>query len=185
MAGPISGRQWRAPQPQPGYEIGDRRVVPPHVGASANRGSAPDAGERNIPADLHRYRNWSGNQIENRYSHWIWRQYASAFWDDVRLDRVLPFREARDEEDEKHVHPLQLDVIERAVKEEPVEPARSRAMDMQQVATMIDEMMSMDDPAKIKQMLGKMQAMLSQSSAVSDAARHQLFSMRLRQSFKI
>jgi DNA modification methylase len=33
----------------------------------------------------------------------------------VRLDRVLPYREARDEEDEKHVHPLQLDVIERAL----------------------------------------------------------------------
>lgn len=39
----------------------------------------------------------------------------SSFWDDVRLDRVLPFREARDEEDEKHVHPLQMDVIDRAV----------------------------------------------------------------------
>lgn len=72
------------------------------------------AGDRQIPAELHRYRDWKGNQIENRYSHWIWRQYASAFWDDVRLDRVLPFREARDEEDEKHVHPLQLDVIDRA-----------------------------------------------------------------------
>lgn len=73
------------------------------------------AGERDIPEDLLRYRGWTGNQIENRYSHWIWRQYASAFWDDVRIDRVLPFREARDDEDEKHVHPLQLDVIERAV----------------------------------------------------------------------
>jgi DNA modification methylase len=73
------------------------------------------AGEREIPADLLRYRGWQGNQIENRYSHWIWRQYASAFWDDVRLDRVLPYREARDEEDEKHVHPLQLDVIDRCL----------------------------------------------------------------------
>ncbi len=73
------------------------------------------AGARPIPAELHRYRNWQGNQIENRYSHWIWRQYASAFWDDVRLDRVLPYREARDAEDEKHVHPLQLDVIDRAL----------------------------------------------------------------------
>lgn len=73
------------------------------------------AGEREIPADVLMYRNWKGKQIENRYSHWIWRQYASAFWDDVRLDRVLPYREARDEEDEKHVHPLQLDVIDRAL----------------------------------------------------------------------
>ncbi len=73
------------------------------------------AGERQIPGDLATYRGWTGNQRENRYSHWIWRQYASAFWDDVRIDRVLPFREARDEEDERHVHPLQLDVIDRCV----------------------------------------------------------------------
>jgi DNA modification methylase len=73
------------------------------------------AGERTIPAELLSYRGWRGKQTENRYSHWIWRQYASAFWDDVRLDRVLPFRPARDAEDEKHVHPLQLDVIDRAL----------------------------------------------------------------------
>lgn len=73
------------------------------------------AGERKVPAELLKYKGWTGNQIENRYSHWIWRQYASAFWDDVRLDRVLPYREAKDEEDEKHCHPLQLDVIDRAI----------------------------------------------------------------------
>jgi len=73
------------------------------------------AGERIPPADLHVYRGWKGKQTENRYSHWIWRQYASAFWDDVRLDRVLPYKEARDQDDEKHIHPLQLDVIERCL----------------------------------------------------------------------
>lgn len=73
------------------------------------------AGERKPPADVLPYRGWTGSQLQNRYSHWVWRQYASAFWDDVRLDRVLPHREARDDQDEKHVHPLQLDVIERAV----------------------------------------------------------------------
>ncbi len=73
------------------------------------------AGERVPPSDVLRFRGWDGKQTENRYSHWIWRQYASAFWDDVRLDRVLPYRESRDEEDEKHVHPLQLDVIQRCV----------------------------------------------------------------------
>lgn len=73
------------------------------------------AGERRPPADVLQYRGWTGSQLQNKYSHWIWRQYASAFWDDVRLDRVLPHREARDDQDEKHVHPLQLDVIERAI----------------------------------------------------------------------
>ena len=73
------------------------------------------AGDRKIPHELMQYRGWSGKQTENRYSHWIWRQYASAFWDDIRIDRVLPYREARDSEDEKHVHPLQLDVIDRVL----------------------------------------------------------------------
>lgn len=73
------------------------------------------AGERQPPTELLQYRGYQGSQIENRYSHWVWRQYASAFWDDVRLDRVLPHRQAKDENDERHVHPLQLDVIERAV----------------------------------------------------------------------
>jgi DNA modification methylase len=73
------------------------------------------AGERVIPKELMGYRGHKGNQIENRYSHWIWRQYASAFWDDIRIGRVLPFQASRDEEDEKHVHPLQLDVIDRAI----------------------------------------------------------------------
>jgi hypothetical protein len=78
-------------------------------------GLAEYAGDRQVPHELLRYRGWTGNQIENRYSHWIWRQYASSFWDDVRLDRVLPFKAARDQEDEKHVHPLQLDVIDRTL----------------------------------------------------------------------
>lgn len=73
------------------------------------------AGSRQMPNDAHEYKGWTGSQLENKFSHWIWRQYASAFWDDVRLDRVLPHREAKEEEDEKHVHPLQLDVIDRAL----------------------------------------------------------------------
>lgn len=73
------------------------------------------AGERKPPSEVLSYRGWTGKQTENRYSHWIWRQYASAFWDDVRIDRVLPYKESREEDDEKHVHPLQLDVIDRAV----------------------------------------------------------------------
>lgn len=73
------------------------------------------AGEEQPPADLLRYRGWKGDQKLNRWSHWIWRRYASSVWDDVRGSRVLPFQDAKDEDDEKHVHPLQLDVIERFV----------------------------------------------------------------------
>lgn len=72
------------------------------------------AGAREVPRDLHRFKGWKGKQTENRFSHWIWRNYASCFWDDIRLDRVLPYLESKEEGDERHQHPLQLDVIERA-----------------------------------------------------------------------
>ena len=71
------------------------------------------AGGEEIPSELLRFRGWIGDQKLNRYSHWIWRRYASSVWDDIRIDRVLPFRDAKDDDDEKHVHPLQLDVIDR------------------------------------------------------------------------
>lgn len=73
------------------------------------------AGSREMPSDLLRYKGHTGKQTENKFSHWIWRNYASCFWDDIRLDRVLPYAESKDEGDERHQHPLQLDVIDRAV----------------------------------------------------------------------
>lgn len=72
------------------------------------------AGSRRMTNDVLHLKGMVGDQKKNRFSHWIWRQYASAFWDDVRLDRVLPHRECKEHDDERHVHPLQLDVIERA-----------------------------------------------------------------------
>lgn len=48
-------------------------------------------------------------------SHNIWRAYASPVWSDIRQTRTLNHRKAREEKDEKHICPLQLDVIERAV----------------------------------------------------------------------
>lgn len=52
---------------------------------------------------------------ENKLSHVTWQRYASSVWDDIRIDNVLPFKDSREEDDEKHVHPLQLDVIDRIV----------------------------------------------------------------------
>lgn len=52
----------------------------------------------------------------NKLSHYIWQRYASAVWDDIRIDNVLPFKDSREDDDEKHVHPLQLDVIDRIVE---------------------------------------------------------------------
>lgn len=72
------------------------------------------AGEEQMPNELLHLKGMTGDQKKNRFSHWIWRRYADAFWDDIRIDRVLPYRCAKENDDEKHVHPLQLDVIERA-----------------------------------------------------------------------
>jgi len=72
------------------------------------------AGQRMPQSDILHCRGMNGDQKKNRFSQWIWRQYASSLWDDIRIDHTLPHREGSDPEDEKHVHPLQLDVIERA-----------------------------------------------------------------------
>lgn len=62
-----------------------------------------------------KYAGWDDPKT-NKLSHIIWQRYASSVWDDIRIDEVLPFRDSKDEDDEKHVHPLQLDVIDRIVE---------------------------------------------------------------------
>ncbi len=62
-----------------------------------------------------KYAGWKDPKT-NKLSHIIWQRYASSVWDDIRIDNVLKFKESKDEDDEKHVHPLQLDVIDRIVE---------------------------------------------------------------------
>jgi DNA methylase len=77
------------------------------------------AGFREMPSDRLPYRGWKGDQTKNLYSHWIWRQYASSIWDDIRINRTVQslfepeFETSRDDKDDRHMHPLQLDVVER------------------------------------------------------------------------
>ena len=72
------------------------------------------AGETEIPEHLvSKYKNYKGDQKKNLLSHWIWRRYASPVWMDIRTGRLLPYIESKENEEEKHVCPLQLDVIER------------------------------------------------------------------------
>jgi len=59
---------------------------------------------------------YDGSPYENKLSHLTWQRYASSVWDDIRINNVLPFRDSKEEDDEKHVHPLQLDVIDRLVE---------------------------------------------------------------------
>jgi DNA modification methylase len=50
------------------------------------------------------------------YSHQVWRRYASPVWMDIKQSNTLNRKQARDERDERHICPLQLDVIERALQ---------------------------------------------------------------------
>jgi hypothetical protein len=51
----------------------------------------------------------------NWYSIEVWQRYASPVWMDINQTRTLQYRSARDEKDEQHISPLQLDVIERCI----------------------------------------------------------------------
>lgn len=60
-------------------------------------------------------------EIEERVTHGddlpvaMWQKYASPIWDDIDQSRTLNKLPARDENDTKHMCPLQLDVIERCI----------------------------------------------------------------------
>jgi DNA modification methylase len=51
-----------------------------------------------------------------RYSIDVWQNYASPVWFDIRQGNTLQRQSARDEKDERHIAPLQLDVIHRALQ---------------------------------------------------------------------
>ena len=46
----------------------------------------------------------------------LWQRYASPVWGDINPSDTLQFRSARSEKDERHICPLQLQVIRRALK---------------------------------------------------------------------
>ena len=45
----------------------------------------------------------------------LWQKYASPIWTDINQSKTLQKTSCRDEKDEKHICPLQLEVIERAL----------------------------------------------------------------------
>jgi hypothetical protein len=58
---------------------------------------------------------YKGSIDEYNYSIAVWQRYASPVWFDIDQTRVLNTKIARSDKDEKHLAPLQLDVIERAI----------------------------------------------------------------------
>jgi len=66
--------------------------------------------------DSRAHRNISMAKSDPVYSHQVWRRYASPVWMDIRQSYTLQKESARDEKDERHIAPLQLDVISRALE---------------------------------------------------------------------
>lgn len=81
-----------------------------------------------ITPDEMQWRGHEGDQKQNRFSQRVWRRYASSVWMDIRSSNdelcgdgmraraIVDDGEAREPDDLKHVHPLQLDVIHRCVE---------------------------------------------------------------------
>jgi len=51
----------------------------------------------------------------NKYSHHVWQRYASPVWMDINQSKTLNGKNGKDSNDEKHICPLQLDVISRCL----------------------------------------------------------------------
>ena len=102
---------------------GDNRVPVTH-----ERGFTRYFGEEVMPDDVRQFRGFDGDQKLNKFSHYVWRRYASSAWMDIRASNsqktgcglkaraVVDDGEAREPDDVKHVHPLMLDIIHRCVE---------------------------------------------------------------------
>lgn len=53
--------------------------------------------------------------VNGTLSHERWRRYASPVWMDINFSNTLNAKAAREAEDERHVCPMALDLIERAI----------------------------------------------------------------------
>lgn len=76
----------------------------------------PRGFERYIGEDSEPKRERSATARENKYSHEVWQRYASPVWMDINPSNTLQRESAREEQDERHICPLQLQVIERAIE---------------------------------------------------------------------
>jgi DNA modification methylase len=98
------------------------------VPVTHERGFTRYFGEEVMPDEIRQFRGFDGDQKENKFSHYVWRRYASSAWMDIRASNkqktgcgltaraVVDDGEAREPDDVKHVHPLMLDIIHRCVE---------------------------------------------------------------------
>jgi DNA modification methylase len=98
------------------------------VPVTHDRGLTRYFGSDNFPPEILQFRGFEGDQKLNKFSHLVWRRYASSAWMDIRASNdqlcgdglkaraVVDDGEAREPDDVKHVHPLMLDIIHRCVE---------------------------------------------------------------------
>ncbi len=99
----------------PDYILAFRKKGENPVPIKHSKGFSEYHGARQVPGSLNAYTS-NGEPSKNKRSHWVWQQYASPVWMDIRQTKVLPFREGRDNEDDKHICPFAVDVVERCIE---------------------------------------------------------------------
>ena len=57
-----------------------------------------------------------GEEKITKRNYYIWQRYASGVWDDIRGGNCLNYKDSKEDNDEKHVTPTQLDVLDRLVE---------------------------------------------------------------------
>lgn len=111
-----------------------RTAIPDYMLAFRKKGDNPKPikhpkglkvyhGARDVPHNLDRYITQDEGIETNPYeaktdkrSHWIWQQYASPVWFDIRQTKVLPYKAGKEKDDQRHVAPLQLDCVYRCLE---------------------------------------------------------------------
>jgi hypothetical protein len=88
-----------------------RQGIPDYLVTFRKPGENPDP----VSGELDRWVGDGSFQSQGRMSIDLWQRYASPVWMDINPSRTLQKESAREEKDERHICPLQLDVIERAM----------------------------------------------------------------------
>jgi len=68
------------------------------------------------PAEREPKQNRNNDPGKNKYSHFVWQNYASPVWFDINPSDTLQKKSAREDDDSRHICPLQLTVIRRAME---------------------------------------------------------------------
>jgi hypothetical protein len=89
-----------------------RQGIPDYVCTFRKPGDNPEP----VAGELDYFVGENFERTGGRLSIDIWQRYASPVWMDINQSRTLNYRHARDENDTRHICPLQLDVIERCLQ---------------------------------------------------------------------